>query len=121
MNNQEYQKQNYLINKKRISKSKSLWYLKNRERLIEKDREYRKKNWELIKEKRKLYPSYSKGNAKSKARTDLHHAIEKGILTRLPCEVCQNPTSQAHHEDYSKPLQVIWLCSKHHGERHRKN
>lgn len=121
MNNQEYQKQYYLINKKRISKSKSLWYLKNRERLIEKDREYRKKNWELIKEKRKLYPSYSKGNAKNKARWNLNHAIEKGILTRLPCEVCQNSKSQAHHEDYSKPLQVIWLCSKHHGERHRKN
>lgn len=28
--------------------------------------------------------------------------------------------AQAHHEDYTKPFDVVWLCTKHHAERHRE-
>jgi hypothetical protein len=41
-------------------------------------------------------------------------------LTKLPCEVCKSPDTHAHHDDYSKPLDVRWLCSQHHGQEHRK-
>lgn len=41
-------------------------------------------------------------------------AIKSGTLTRRPCEVCGNPKSEAHHDDYSKPLAVRWLCFFHH-------
>ena len=53
---------------------------------------------------------------KTKTRTATAWAIKTGRLQRLPCEVCGNPKSQAHHEDYSKPLQIRWLCFKHHRE-----
>ena len=26
---------------------------------------------------------------------------------------------EAHHPDYSKPLEVVWLCRIHHVEAHR--
>jgi len=46
-------------------------------------------------------------------------AIKKGTLKRLPCEKCGNEKTHAHHSDYSKPLDVIWLCPKHHRELHK--
>ena len=46
-------------------------------------------------------------------------AIRRGKLERQPCEVCGNPKSHAHHDDHTKPLEVHWLCAKHHKEREK--
>src|ERR1700691_3817842 len=56
---------------------------------------------------------------KSRARGVVSKAIKSGRLVREPCRVCGNPKSEAHHEDYSKPLEVIWLCLEHHREHHK--
>jgi len=39
---------------------------------------------------------------------------------RRPCTVCGAMKSEAHHEDYSKPLEVTWLCRTCHKAEHRK-
>lgn len=49
-----------------------------------------------------------------------NRAINSGKLQRLPCEVCGEKKVDAHHDDYSKPLDVRWLCRKHHAEHHTK-
>lgn len=57
---------------------------------------------------------------KMAARRMVANAIRVGMMKRCPCSVCgQVEMVHAHHDDYSKPLDVIWLCSTHHGERHR--
>lgn len=55
-----------------------------------------------------------------KARRKVRHEIEMGRMTRLPCEVCHESPAHAHHDDYSKPLDVRWLCPEHHREHHAK-
>ena len=56
-----------------------------------------------------------KNNAKSK----VGYAIKTGRLVRMPCMVCGHK-AHAHHEDYNKPLDVLWLCPVHHRERHEQ-
>jgi len=55
---------------------------------------------------------------KTKANRMVNNLIKKGKLNRLPCEICGDIKSQAHHPDYRRPLYVKWLCFKHHREEH---
>ena len=56
-------------------------------------------------------------------------AISKGVLIPEPCEVCGifgkdekgKRMVHAHHDNYNKPLEVRWLCQKHHMEWHKNN
>jgi len=45
-------------------------------------------------------------------------ARRKGILVPQPCERCGETKVEMHHEDYSKPLEVVWLCHRCHFDRH---
>ncbi len=54
------------------------------------------------------------------AHDKVEWAIKTGILVRQTCEVCSRPDADAHHDDYSKPLEVRWLCSKHHAVMHAR-
>jgi len=59
---------------------------------------------------------------RDRARARVRYAVKTGRLIPQPCEVCgvepyrnERRYVQAHHEDYSKPLDVRWLCPRHHG------
>ncbi len=45
-------------------------------------------------------------------------AISCGILTRDYCSCGSKSKSHGHHEDYNKPLQVIWVCPACHLKIH---
>lgn len=48
-------------------------------------------------------------------------AIAKGDLIPLPCELCGSRQNvEAHHDDYARPLDVRWLCKRHHKQHHDK-
>jgi hypothetical protein len=53
------------------------------------------------------------------ARTAVGNALRDGKISKQPCQKCGSSLSEAHHSDYSQPLNVIWLCKKHHFEAHK--
>lgn len=65
------------------------------------------------------YTRASDGDPKLLARWNAKTAIRSGRLVRQPCEVCGDDQVDAHHDDYDKPLDVRWLCRKHHRAAHR--
>lgn len=56
--------------------------------------------------------------SKIRARKLLQYAFKMGRIEKLPCEACGSEESQAHHEDYSKPMDVKWFCNLHHSHVH---
>jgi ribosomal protein S27AE len=57
---------------------------------------------------------------RSKAHGAVASAIRKGLLVSTPCIRCGEQKSLAHHEDYDKPLEVMWLCQPCHKQRHKE-
>lgn len=57
---------------------------------------------------------------KRKAHLEVWNALRTGKLKKQPCLICGDLKAHAHHHDYNKPLNVVWLCAKHHYEQHRK-
>lgn len=119
----EYKRQYYLANKEKFTKERTDQDRAN-------DRAYNLAN----KEKRKAWRQANKERArkyvqarfkedpiyrlKVNTRTLLHQAVKDGRVKKLPCEVCGDVKSEAHHNDYSKPFEVKWFCKKHHLKYH---
>jgi hypothetical protein len=56
----------------------------------------------------------------SRAQAAVAKAKRQGLLIPQPCEVCGTTEKiHAHHDNYSKPLDVRWLCQLHHMQHHR--
>jgi hypothetical protein len=70
------------------------------------------RNW------RKTHPLTPEQREKDNARSHAGVYLRRGKLERQPCAECGSP-AQMHHDDYANPLDVIWLCRKHHLELHK--
>jgi ribosomal protein S27AE len=93
---------------------------KNLEKIRAYDRE-RAKEPERIKATTEINRAW---RAEDKRRQVAHNAIARAIrngsLVRIPCIRCGEHKSLAHHEDYDKPLEVMWLCQPCHKQRHKE-
>ena len=106
-------------NKGRLKELKKTWETKNRSKhLFSRKRRYRnQRENELLRTKEwKL-----KNNKKVLCHQAVDRAIKKGTLVRQDCIKCGTEKTHGHHPDYDKPLDVIWLCPKHHQEEHLKS
>lgn len=54
------------------------------------------------------------------AHNAVRSAIKRGLIERKACEVCGEEETDAHHDDYDRPLLIRWLCRLHHRADHRK-
>jgi len=55
---------------------------------------------------------------KSNARAYTNEYIRRGVIKKMPCVICGDEKSEAHHEDYGKPLNIVWYCRLHHIRYH---
>lgn len=58
---------------------------------------------------------------RARAHSIVNYHIRVGNLVPKPCEVCGELEVQAHHDNYSEPLNVRWLCFGHHRALHRQS
>lgn len=101
MDRKEYHRKWRELNKESIAKRrKSKSY---RERQIIANKKWLKKNPDKLKAQRRV-----------------QDAIRHGKIKRGICRDCGSSNTQGHHKDYSKYLEVIWLCPLHHAREHIK-
>lgn len=71
---------------------------------------------------RSYLKEYRKNNSvKYAAHIAVNNAIRVGKLKKMPCEECLSERVHAHHDDYSNPLDIRWLCPAHHRQWHVEN
>ena len=82
-------------------RTRKLWNKENKDSMSKSIKAWRESNPEKL----KVYKIVRK-------------ALLEGQLVRQVCEKCSNPKTHAHHPSYAKPLEVTWLCFKHHQQAH---
>lgn len=94
--------------------------LNNLDRIRQYDRE-RAKRPERLKSNVEINRAWrAEDQRRQAAHSAVRRAIVKGILVRQPCIRCGSEKSVAHHEDYDKKLDVMWLCTPCHKQRHKE-
>lgn len=73
-----------------------------------------------MREWRKTHRLNAEQRAKASTRRKSNMYKARGKLAQQSCAHCGSPDSQMHHHDYSKPLEVEWLCRPCHMDEHRK-
>lgn len=107
-------KGSYKAQKIRLSKKE----YRDKARISDRDSKKRKRilfpglATKVVAEYRKKYPE------KFKAHQLLQYAVKSGKIQKFPCEKCGAVNVHAHHDDYSKPLAVRWLCPADHKAIH---
>lgn len=108
------------------------YYAANRESHLETCRNWQKNNQDKValyqkrhRRRKSKSDNLYKANhpVRVRAQKKLNYAVFKGEVKREEsCQVCgcSDKKTEAHHYDYDKPLQVIWVCTSCHGWIHRK-
>ncbi len=97
--------------------------VKQRYQLVIEDRHAYEKNRNQEPERRSAMGDYRRQGRlrhpdRYKARTSVNNAVRDKKLVKDACCRCGSTNRvEAHHSDYSKPLDIDWVCFKCHRER----
>ena len=82
----------------------------------ERSRKYAQTNKGILARRNAVYRSLKKYQEKHLARVKVYYAVKTGELCNPnQCEDCLKKTEVfAHHIDYARPLEVVWLCRTCH-------
>lgn len=132
MSNKAENQKKYEASEKGKAK-KAEWLVANKERLEAYHREWVRKNLETAngylrdwrqKNKEKYNAQVREWNHNNREKVSAYRKVKRAIkngtlVRRYVCEDCGSKARiDAHHEDYSKPLDVLWLCRQCHRNRH---
>lgn len=98
-----------------------VWRLENPERNAESTKKWKSDNPERWYESAKKW--YLANPEKKKVHRQLRKAVLKGEVIKVnTCQACGviDARIEGHHPDYSKPLEVIWLCRSCHQRLHAR-
>lgn len=86
------------------------YYAKHREKWPAYGKDWRAKNPDKVVEMKRS--QYGRNPEQRRVWRKVQTALTNGTLIKPSrCESCDAEVSlEGHHEDYSKPLEVIWLC-----------
>jgi len=103
-------------NKKDVQENyrKNKEYYKGYEKIRNKQEKRKNDKFTYMRKYREKYPE------KYKARNAVSNALRDNRLKKTKCAICGSGRVEAHHSDYSAPIDVIYLCIKHHKEIHFK-
>lgn len=106
-----------------VKKNDRIRYYRDHDKRRELSDQYQKEHPEVVAESRRRW--IERNPEKRKAQIAANNAVRDGKLLRQPCELIETGECKGrvekHHEDYCKPLDIRWLCRKHHGIVHRKS
>lgn len=131
-NCKECRKKYYEENKEKIKAKQKTWHNENKERLNAKTRQRYNNSEQYRQRKQDNHRKWRENNSdKVKARNEeyqkkypernraivvVYRALKRGAIARpercINCNVVKS--LDAHHEDYNKPLEVVWLCKSCH-------
>ena len=91
---------------------------------VKRNRKYRDRSRDKSRDKKRTREDnrmlYVKNREKILVREKAHYALSMGKITPPTCcEICQGSFDAMHHEDYTRPLYVWFLCDECHGFAHR--
>jgi hypothetical protein len=120
----------FLANKEKCYANAAKWHKENREHINKKNKERYDADPSKVLERQRLYPYIARESTKRyrekhrekvNAQCQLRDHVKRGnIIKPTTCSICNSDQwIEAHHADYTKPLEVVWLCKKCHVAIHK--
>lgn len=113
-------REHYWKNRERLRAVKRAWRIRKKAEIAKYKKVYDIKNWRKL-----LAVKKKKFSEKLRAAYKLKYAVKTGKIKKPnSCSRCGKEFTKklihGHHEDYSKPLEVKWLCNFCHKVVHGK-